>query len=235
MHEGHRQRMIERLMGEEHLQDHEILEIILYSAIPRKDTNETAHNLLDAFGNMQNVFHAGVEKLTAVSGVGVNTAAFLVSLGRAMDRIIEYRENDLPYAYSYDSFSGYVRGRFQFAKQEFIELYAVKKNGQVVFCQRFTSDEKDSVRISRTEIAKFVATFAPYQAILVHNHCSEKFYPSQEDDDFTKHVCLCLTVFGVELLDHYIVSSMGIYSYHMQGKMLQIRRKCESIVKAAVL
>ncbi len=227
--------MIERLMSEDHLKDHEILEIILYSAIPRRNTNETAHNLLDAFGSLQNIFHAGVEKLTAVAGVGVNTAAFLVSLGRAMDRVIEYRENDLPYAYSYESFSGYVKGRFRSAKQEFIELYAVKKNGQVLFCQRFTSDENDSVRISRAEIAKFVATFAPHQAILVHNHCTENFFPSQEDDVFTKHVCLGLTMFDVELLDHYIVSPAGTYSYHMQGRMLQIRRKCENIIKAAVL
>ena len=235
IHDGHRQRMLERLGRGERLQEHELLEIILYSSIPRKNTNEIAHALLNAFGSIHNVFHADLEKLTAVPGVGVNVAGFLVCLGKAMDKIIDYRENDLASAYSFESFSKYLERRFQFAKQEYIELYSIKKNGKVEFCQRYSSDESDRVKLSRTEIVKFVADFSPRQAILVHNHCSSDCHPSAQDDNFTKYVCLSLMMFGVKLLDHYIVSPDGIYSYHMHRELDPIRRKSESIVKEALL
>ena len=71
MHEGHRKRMLERLaQGGENLQEHELLEILLFNAIPRKNTNEIAHNLLNAFGNIDGVFGAEFSQLSEIEGVG---------------------------------------------------------------------------------------------------------------------------------------------------------------------
>ena len=62
MHEGHRQRMLQRLKNAQDLQDHELLEILLYNAVPRKNTNPTAHELLSAFPSLSEMFRAGFEE-----------------------------------------------------------------------------------------------------------------------------------------------------------------------------
>ena len=82
LHDGHRARKKEqfRQHGLDGFADHEVLELLLYYAIPRRDTNETAHRLLQKFGSLQNVFSAGTEELARVEGVGESAALFLTLL-----------------------------------------------------------------------------------------------------------------------------------------------------------
>ena len=90
MHEGHRKRMLERLEhAERSLEEHELLEILLFNAIPRKNTNELAHALLSAFGSLDALFHAGTDELKAVPGVGGSTAAYLRIIGMFLERAEE--------------------------------------------------------------------------------------------------------------------------------------------------
>ena len=79
LHDGHRQRKKERFLAEGlgGFADHEVLELLLYYAIPRRDTNETAHRLLERFGTLQNVLHAHPRELEKVPGVGPNAAVLL--------------------------------------------------------------------------------------------------------------------------------------------------------------
>lgn len=82
IHEGHRQRLKKRFLqeGMEHFEDHEVLELMLYYTIPRKDTNVIAHNLLKHFGSLAQVMEAPVTELMKVVDVGENTAVFLSAL-----------------------------------------------------------------------------------------------------------------------------------------------------------
>ena len=79
LHDGHRKRVIDTFLqnGMDGMHPHEILEMLLFYAIPRKDTNETAHLLLDTFGSLSAVFDAPYEELLKVNGIGQNTAALL--------------------------------------------------------------------------------------------------------------------------------------------------------------
>lgn len=83
LHDGHRQRKRERFLkqGADGLADHEVLELLLYYAIPRRDTNELAHRLIQHFGTLDAVFQAPPEALMQVSGIGEN-AAVLLNLDR---------------------------------------------------------------------------------------------------------------------------------------------------------
>ena len=79
VHEGHRDRLRERFEKEGllHFQDHEVLELMLFYAIPRKDTNPIAHRLLDAFGSLTGVLEAQISDLEKVEGIGHNTAVYI--------------------------------------------------------------------------------------------------------------------------------------------------------------
>ena len=82
VHDGHRDRMRKRIeqYGIDSLQDHEVLEYLLYAVVPRKDTNELAHTILDEFGSLGNVFDQPIERLQKVKGISYNMAIFLHSL-----------------------------------------------------------------------------------------------------------------------------------------------------------
>ena len=88
LHDGHRARKKEqfRRQGLDGFADHEVLELLLYYAIPRKDTNELAHRLLQKFGSLQNVFSAPLEELAKVDGVGESAALFLTLLPQVQKR-----------------------------------------------------------------------------------------------------------------------------------------------------
>ena len=104
MHEGHRKRMLERLeRAEGSLEEHELLEILLFNAIPRKNTNELAHRLLSAFGSLRSLFRAGMSELKAVPGVGESTAAYLKIVGMFLERA-DGKELSLPSAFSFAEF-----------------------------------------------------------------------------------------------------------------------------------
>ena len=228
MHEGHRQRMYERLTSKGKMADHELLEVMLYSCLPRVDTNEIAHKLLDAFGSLAAVFQADVQKLKAVEGIGEKTANQIYLFGRMMDRIASYKEEDVPYAYSYATFSHFLKVRFQRVQQEYVELYSVRKNGALNFCQRFTSNDHESVSIAPDEIAGFISNFKPRQVILVHNHPYGSCSPSEADNAFTRWIFLYFSTSGIELLDHCIVSPTGLFSYDRHGLLNEIKEQCSA-------
>lgn len=228
MHEGHRQRMFERLEGDGKLEDHELLEILLFYSLPRVNTNEIAHNLLDSFGDLSSVFDADVQKIKTVDGVGEKTARYLFLIGKLIKRISAAQPDDLPYAYSYESFSDFLKQRYRSVQQEYAEIFAVKKNGELIHCRKFTSEELFRVDIPASEISAFIASFHPHDVILVHNHICGSPNPSKEDEFFTKKFCLYLDLCGIRLLDHYIVSPGGVYSFMREGRMEEIYRTCSA-------
>ena len=83
LHDGHRQRSKRRYLalGAEGMEDHQLLELLLFYAIPRQDTHETAHRLIQRFGSLQGVLHAAPEELTSVEGVGENAAVLVRLVG----------------------------------------------------------------------------------------------------------------------------------------------------------
>lgn len=95
IHEGHRARMKKKLLenGERSLADHELLEVLLYYAIPRRDTNELAHRLLKQFGSLRGVLSAPVQELACVSGVG-QQAALLLGMVPILCRRAAQREKE---------------------------------------------------------------------------------------------------------------------------------------------
>lgn len=228
MHEGHRRRMFDRLVNDSTLCDHELLEILLFYALPRVNTNEIAHSLIDSFGSLSAVFDADMDQLMQVKGVGEKTARFLYVISLIMKRALPARPSGLPQSFSYDSFSMYISNRHHNDTFEFLEFYMVNQYGQLSFCKQFTSRSTDMVSIDPSEIVSFVNAFHPMEVIVVHNHPNESCLPSKADDLFTKKLFLYLDMCKVLLKDHFIVASHGVYSYLHEGKMANIQATCNS-------
>lgn len=224
LHEGHRQRMMEKLAAQETLQDHELLEILLFFAIPRKNTNEIAHGLINACGNLGCVFKADVKALASVRGVGKSTAAFLKAIGAVYERMgaSELLESSRM-VFSYRDFSSMAKDRFQNMETESVDLYALDSKNKISFVQSFTSGQKDHVTLGCSEISGFIVAHNPRGLVIAHNHPKGTEDPSPDDDQFTELTQMICAIHGVTLVDHVIVGRERTFSYFLTGKLDEIR------------
>ena len=222
MHEGHRQRMLERLESAEgSLQGHELLEILLFNAIPRKNTNELAHRLLSAFGSLRAVLGAEMAELKAVPGVGESTAAYLRIIGIFYARA-QLKEPELPSAFSFAAFRPFLIDRFEGAREEYVELYSLDGKDCVKNVRRFSSEKSFQASVDPKEISRFLVEAKPAAMVAVHNHITGPATPSREDDDFTAQLEILCSMHNVSLRDHIICSPEGVYSYFLSGKLNEL-------------
>lgn len=222
MHEGHRQRMLERLESAEgSLQEHELLEILLFNAIPRKNTNELAHRLLSTFGSLRAVLGAEMAELKAVPGVGESTAAYLRIIGIFYARA-QLKEPELPSAFSFAAFRPFLIERFEGAREEYVELYSLDGKDCVKNVRRFSSEKSFQASVDPKEISRFLVEARPAAMVAVHNHITGPATPSREDDDFTAQLEILCSMHNVSLRDHIICSPEGVYSYFLSGKLNEL-------------
>lgn len=222
MHEGHRKRMLERLeKAEGSLAEHELLEILLFNAIPRKNTNELAHRLLSTFGSLRAVLGAEMAELKAVPGVGESTAAYLRIIGIFYARA-QLKEPELPSAFSFAAFRPFLIERFEGAREEYVELYSLDGKDCVKNVRRFSSEKSFQASVDPKEISRFLVEAKPAAMVAVHNHITGPATPSREDDDFTAQLEILCSMHNVSLRDHIICSPEGVYSYFLSGKLNEL-------------
>ena len=229
MHEGHRQRMIERLRSDPNgLKDHEILEVLLFYTIPRRNTNPIAHALIEGFGSLDAVMWGTYDQFLAIEGIGPFTANFLVGLTRLYSRLmgldvyIEEAEPE-PEVFNAREFSKHLPERFHEEETECIEFYCIDECGRVAFTKRIQSNEEDRAVVAAELIGDFVAMQHPHGLIAAHNHPGASSLPSSSDDLFTVRLCLLCELHGVRFYDHFIVGKDGLFSYYSSGKLEDMR------------
>lgn len=225
MHEGHRKRMYEKLKEGSGLCDHELLEILLFNACPRKNTNPVAHDLIDAFGSLAGVFGAEAEQLMTVDGVGENVALFLKCVGEC-NRRVKTSGSCITMLKTYEDFKRFTTVRMRGKREEVLEFYCLERSGKVKRIFSFTDTELSKVEVRTDKIAYVIATEKPYGLLVAHNHLSGSSAPSVNDDRFTIELQLMCSIGNVMLYDHCIYASdSNIYSYFITGKIDEIRRR----------
>lgn len=230
MHEGHRSRMIDKVVENvDLLSDHEILEVLLFYAIPRKNVNEIAHKLLDSFGSLKNVLAADAYSLMCVDGVGKSTAAFFVSLSKCFSRV-QNEKDKLPEIYSFESCKRQLISAFKNASEEkFLALF-LDRNGKIILRKIFSSHSGFMVDINLDELIKGTLVKKPHSIVVCHNHLSGNVTPSFSDDRATEKICISLRLNNIILYDHIIVSDEKFYSYRADGKLESIIKNAELLV-----
>ena len=221
--------MYEKLYRGDSLFDHEILEILLYSACPRVNTNPLAHALLERFGSLKGVFSASEEELRTVSGVGNKVSGFIKSCGECLRRI-NGTEGVAVLKNSADC-KEFISMRFAGKKEEYLELYFLDKNGVVKRIFSYTSADRHRVLVDGAEISKNIAVNKPYYVVIAHNHITESLKPSAEDKVFTRDVQLMCALNGCKLYDHFIYSGCGILSLKDEGGLDEIKAEVNRWIK----
>lgn len=225
LHSGHRERLINKFIEyPDSFSEHELLELFLFTVLPRKDTNETAHRLLQAFGNITKVFSASAEQLMAVKGVGKTIAAQIVLYSKIMQKLgsaDKNRENK-PFT-SFDTIKTEVSAMFAGVKTEKLYFILLNEALEKVFCIDFVGNNDEEVFADTTEIARALSAHKAKFAIMAHNHPSGNANPSIADDSATKKFCLVCDVYGIKLVDHIIVADKKVFSYYGEGRLDYIK------------
>lgn len=218
-HTGHRQRMRERfaktqLVG---FAPHEVLELLLFYAIPQRDVNPLAHRLLDHFGSLYGVMSASVEELSAVEGIGAY-AASLVSLVHEMHRYVELsRENPREVMKNYrDAQLHCLRLLSGLANER---LYAVCTNAkmEIISDVLIAQGTVGKVPVYPRAVAEAVLRYNTRMVVLCHNHPGGNLYPSPEDIQITQMLGVMLQSMEVALVDHVVVAGNKAISMRSVG------------------
>ncbi len=227
-HQGHRKRIYEKLKSGAELQEHELLEILLFNALPRKNTNPVAHALIDAFGSLKGVFEAGYDQLTEVEGVGEGLALYILCVAKCAARA--YLNSSEETYKNYGDFKKLAVRRLKDKTGEMLEIYLFEKGGTLKYTYSHTDGDEHRVKVSKVKLAELIARFKPYGIVAAHNHLSGGSAPSPEDDDFTAQLQAMCSLNGVIFFDHIIYfSDDDIYSYFDVGTMDGIRKNYDFV------
>lgn len=216
VHEGHRARMREdfRVRGFSGWQDHQVLEYLLQWCKPRVDTNETAHDLINACGGFANVFKADKKQLTGVYKVGENTAEYIHMLGEFLHYYNSVRFNTNRYVLDIDSVMEYMLDLFDGAEREYCYMICLNKRREVLHCTNICEGGFDSMDIDVSKIIHMAVKSDASYIVLAHNHPSGIAKPSDSDIVTTRTISNVLSPAGIKVWDHIIVAG---------GKCVSIR------------
>lgn len=208
LHNGHRLRLKKKFMkyGADSLEEHELLELLLFYGIPRKDTNELAHTLINNFGSLSQTFDAPMSRLLDINGIGESTA-MLIKLVSKLSRV--YAERNFKTSnkkLTKEQVEKIILNKFigRIKEHVVLALFNVKRN--MVFCDIVAQGTFDSTGFYMRDIIELSLKYDATKAIIAHNHPSGIALPSQEDIETTINLKNALSLIGVKLIDHMIIA-----------------------------
>ncbi|MBR2875762.1 MAG: RadC family protein [Clostridia bacterium] len=223
IHAGHRKRVKANVYknGFEQLEDHRLLELLLFYSIPREDTNEIAHRLLNEFGSFTNIIKASPKKLSSVMGIGENTAILLSAMGELCSRAVKEDIIKKP-SYKKDEDLYKLISSFYLNEENEKLSIACFDSGMKLKGIDFIS-EGDSIRTDfdfKVFLSK-VIEYDPAFVVLAHNHPGAESAPSAADIDTTASASVTLRKIGVVLADHIIIGKDSVYSMRKDMRFSQ--------------
>ena len=223
-HFGHRARMTEKVLNSSSsLADHELLEVLLYSTLPRIDTNPLAHKLIEVFGSIDKVFSASMNELMLVKGVGKKTAENIKICGEIFNRIESKEKKNKILDLTPETFIEYFKEKLKNKQSEELVVLLIDNKRRVIAELVYGQGLHASVNGDVREIAKVISIHSPRYVVFAHNHPFGNGKPSVSDDLATTKLTLLAMAHGATVLDHIIIGTDGVFSYHNDGNLNSIR------------
>lgn len=215
---GHRDRLRERFLASpDALPDYELLELLLFMAIPRRDVKPIAKVLIARFGNLAGVMNASLGDLQGVEGISENTAIAIKTIQSAGLRMLKQDIIKKPVLGSWQRLLDYLHASMAHEKKEHFRLLFLNKKNELIADEVQQSGTVDHTPAYPREIMKRALELGATALILVHNHPSGDSTPSQADIDMTRQILAAATPFGIMVHDHLIVSRSGTTSFKSLG------------------
>lgn len=208
MHTDHRSRMKQKFLtfGPDAFSDHELLEMLLFFSIPRKNTNNTAHRLIDRFGSLQNVFSASISELCSVEGVGISSATMIKLISASNKRSRKLQTDTRAKLNTVSSIEKFLTDLYDNESEERIYLIALNNSFRLLgYSNLYTG----KINYSSATIDNIVRTAHSYNAsfvVLAHNHPDGIAIPSQSDIDATYRIVEAFRHLNVNFIDHFVVA-----------------------------
>lgn len=217
VHDGHRQRRREQflLRGEEAFADYELLELLLFYAIPRRDTNPIAHELMNKFGTLQGVLSAPVQELEKVEGMGRGAATLLKLVTPVCRRARLSRRDEV--LDTSEGIGGYFLDLLAGEREEVCYQLCLDAKGRRLSTVRLSQGEAAAVGLNVRKIVENTIFSGAVLVALAHNHPSGVALPSPEDCAATRQVAAALDAVGVRLVEHIIVADEDYISMRQEG------------------
>ena len=220
VHDGRRQRMLTKFLdhGMEVMEPHEVLEILLYYAIPRQDTNPLAHELIKTFGSLHGVFDTPYEELLKVDGIGPKSAT-LLKMVPSLLRTYASDNTDGEIINSAATVGAYFVPRFIGHEKEIVLQLCLDNKNKAIACVQLAEGNVNSTAVSTRRIAEIALKYNASAIVLAHNHPNGSAIPSREDIATTRHIMQFCQSFNLPFLDHVIVADNDFISLAATGYM----------------
>jgi DNA repair protein RadC len=216
---GHRARLRARLLdgGEGALADHEVVEYLLMTAIPRRDVKPLAKSLLARFGGLAGVFNADPSALAKHPGMGETSAAALKIVALATRRLARTGVQDQPVLSSWQALIEYLTIDMAHLRHERVRVLYLDTRNRLVLDDLLTDGSLDEAAIHPREVVKKALDVGAAALILVHNHPSGSPEPSRADVQITNRIAEAGRLLGITVHDHVIIGKEGHVSLKARG------------------
>ena len=208
LNEGHRNRIRKRLLDSpETIQDHELVEILLFNTLKRTNTNPVAHRLLNKGRSLKGILELDKRQLTDIEGVGENVAAFIKTLSEFVKRCEkEDAEQNKDKVITKRNVSAKIHEKIPSYNKEHILLITTDSGYKILGEHIVSKGSSDEASVPIKEIVRLAVLDKAKYAILAHNHPDNSLVASFEDVETTKLVSKALSFVDVLLIEHFIVS-----------------------------
>jgi DNA repair protein RadC len=214
-HIGHRQRLRERFMkgGADALPDYELLELVLFGALPRRNTKELAKRLIARFGSFAEVINAPESLLAEVKDVGDVVITELKLVRAAALRLMRGELLERPVLSSWSEVLHYCRAAMGFESREQFRILFLDKKNHLIADEVQQEGTVDHTPVYVREVVKRALELSATAIVLVHNHPSGDPTPSRADIEMTRQIVEAAKPLGLVVHDHIIVGRQGHVSF----------------------
>lgn len=208
---GHRERLRDRFRdaGPDALSDYELLEMVLFRALPRRDVKPLAKALIARFGSFAEVVHAPEARLREISGLGDAAVTEMKLIAATASRVAKGQVKQRTVLSSWSSVIDYCRTAMAFADKEQFRILFLDKRNQLIADELQQVGTVDHTPVYPREVVKRALELSATAIVLVHNHPSGDPTPSQADIQMTKSIVGIAAPLGISVHDHIIVGKNG--------------------------
>ncbi|MBO5270336.1 MAG: hypothetical protein J6B77_06095 [Clostridia bacterium] len=227
-HDGHRKRVKDKVkkFGFDPMYDHEVLELLLFYAIPRRDTNQLAHDLINHFGSLRDLMDADVADIENVSGMGESAAILIKTMYEMMLRYIKSADEPIDV---YDTFAKvvhYIRVTYLGVKHEVSRALLFDCRMKMLDSVILGEGDRISTEASLTKLIEAIARKKPAAIILVHNHPTGDPTPSLADYQMTQRFFDTLSLMSIVLIEHVIYTERSVHPLMQNSMQYSIEGDC---------